>query len=169
MGTADDRQLIPGNSPFEPIIGFSRAIRCGKFISVSGTAPVNPDGTSAGGDDPALQMASCLEIIREVSGTRRLPSRSHRSHPHLPHQCGRLGSSRSRPWQILHLHPSSLHHGCCGRAPAPRMESRSGSGRHHPLRKARPMPKLSIKDLDLAEQARLYARRLQRAPHRRRH
>ena len=66
MSTADDRQLIAGNSPFEPIIGFSRAVRCGKFISVSGTAPVNPDGTSAGGDDPALQMASCLEIIREV-------------------------------------------------------------------------------------------------------
>jgi len=66
MSPGNDRQLISGNSPFEPVIGFSRAVRLGRFISVSGTAPVNPDGTSAGGSDPALQMAACLEIIRET-------------------------------------------------------------------------------------------------------
>jgi enamine deaminase RidA (YjgF/YER057c/UK114 family) len=66
MSPGNDRQLIPGNSPFEPVIGFSRAVRLGRFISVSGTAPVNPDGTSSGGSDPALQMAACLEIIRET-------------------------------------------------------------------------------------------------------
>ncbi|HVJ07487.1 MAG TPA: RidA family protein [Acidisarcina sp.] len=66
MQSGDDRQRISGQSPYEPVIGFSRAVRCGRFISVSGTGPVNPDGGSAGGDDPALQMASCLEIIREA-------------------------------------------------------------------------------------------------------
>jgi enamine deaminase RidA (YjgF/YER057c/UK114 family) len=66
MTPEDDRQRISGQSPFEPIIGFARAVRCGRFISVSGTAPVNPDGGSAGGTDPALQMASCIEIIRET-------------------------------------------------------------------------------------------------------
>lgn len=66
MKSGVDRQLISGHSPFEPIIGFSRAVRCGHFISVSGTGPVNPDGSSAGDNDPALQMASCLEIIREA-------------------------------------------------------------------------------------------------------
>ena len=66
MTSEEDRQRISGQSPYEPIIGFSRAVRCGNFISVSGTAPVNPDGGSAGGDDPALQMASCLENIREA-------------------------------------------------------------------------------------------------------
>ena len=66
MRSGEERQRISGQSPYEPIIGFSRAVRCGHFISVSGTGPVNPDGSSAGGDDPALQMASCLEIIREA-------------------------------------------------------------------------------------------------------
>lgn len=60
----NDRQNISGSSPFEQTIGFSRAVRVGSFVSVSGTAPVNPDGTSAGGDDAALQTRRCLEIVQ---------------------------------------------------------------------------------------------------------
>jgi enamine deaminase RidA (YjgF/YER057c/UK114 family) len=37
------RQNIPGSSPFEPVIGFSRAVRIGNAVHISGTGPVGAD------------------------------------------------------------------------------------------------------------------------------
>lgn len=56
-----ERQRVSSGSPFEPRIGFSRAVRVGERVIVSGTAPVFPDGSCP--DDAALQTARCLEII----------------------------------------------------------------------------------------------------------
>jgi enamine deaminase RidA (YjgF/YER057c/UK114 family) len=61
-----NRQNVSSGSPYEPLVGISRASRIGKFIAVSGTAPIGPDGKTAGLDDPALQARRCLEIIREA-------------------------------------------------------------------------------------------------------
>jgi enamine deaminase RidA (YjgF/YER057c/UK114 family) len=55
------RQLISSGSPFEPEIGFSRAVRTGPLIEVSGTAPIR-DGAVAG-TDAYEQTKACLEII----------------------------------------------------------------------------------------------------------
>jgi enamine deaminase RidA (YjgF/YER057c/UK114 family) len=57
----DRRQSISSGSPFEPTIGFSRAVRVGDRVLVSGTAPIWPDGSCPG--DAAVQAARCLEII----------------------------------------------------------------------------------------------------------
>jgi enamine deaminase RidA (YjgF/YER057c/UK114 family) len=54
------RRRVSSGSPFEPVIGFSRAIRVGDRVWVSGTAPVWPDGHV--NPDPAAQMRRCLEI-----------------------------------------------------------------------------------------------------------
>ena len=43
------RQNITGGSPFEPIIGFSRAVRIGNIIHVAGTGPVGADNEDATG------------------------------------------------------------------------------------------------------------------------
>jgi enamine deaminase RidA (YjgF/YER057c/UK114 family) len=56
------RTLISSGSPFEPEIGFSRAVRVGNRIEVSGTAPIR-DGQTAGIDDCYEQTKACLEII----------------------------------------------------------------------------------------------------------
>ena len=56
-----DRQLISSGSPYEPAIGFSRAVRVGDHVWVAGTAPIRPDGSTD--DDPEAQAARCLEII----------------------------------------------------------------------------------------------------------
>jgi enamine deaminase RidA (YjgF/YER057c/UK114 family) len=57
----DDRQRITSGSPFEPRIGFSRALRVGNRVLVSGTAPVWPDGSCD--PDPGVQARRCFEII----------------------------------------------------------------------------------------------------------
>jgi enamine deaminase RidA (YjgF/YER057c/UK114 family) len=57
------RRNIASGSPYEPIIGFSRAVRIGNTIAVGGTAPIGADGKTAGVGDPAAQTRRCLEII----------------------------------------------------------------------------------------------------------
>lgn len=55
------RQLVSSGSPFEPTIGFSRALRLGDHVWVAGTAPVWPDGSCD--PDAGAQTRRCLEII----------------------------------------------------------------------------------------------------------
>lgn len=57
-----DRQRASSGSPFEATIGFSRGIRVGNRILVSGTAPVEDDGSSTPGDAEA-QAERCLAVI----------------------------------------------------------------------------------------------------------
>ena len=56
-----DRQRISSGSPFEPTIGFSRALRAGDRVFVSGTGPVLPWGGCP--DDAGAQARRCFEII----------------------------------------------------------------------------------------------------------
>jgi len=57
------RRLVSSGSPFEPRIGFSRAVRVGRSVAVSGTAPIAPDGTVACPGDLYGQTKRCLEIV----------------------------------------------------------------------------------------------------------
>jgi enamine deaminase RidA (YjgF/YER057c/UK114 family) len=57
------RLNISSGSPYEPRVGISRAVRIGPFISISGTAPLGPDGRTVGPGDPAAQARRCLQII----------------------------------------------------------------------------------------------------------
>ena len=52
------RTNIPGTSPYEPIIGFSRAVRIGNHVHVSGTGPVGADDA-----DISAQTEQALTII----------------------------------------------------------------------------------------------------------
>jgi enamine deaminase RidA (YjgF/YER057c/UK114 family) len=57
-----DRTLVSSGSPYEPTIGFSRAVRVGNRVLVSGTGPVWPDGSCP--DDAGAQAQRCFEIIK---------------------------------------------------------------------------------------------------------
>ncbi|MDP2619010.1 MAG: RidA family protein [Hyphomicrobiales bacterium] len=57
------RQNVSSGSRYEPIIGFSRAVRIGNMIAVGGTAPIGPDGQTVGVGDPVQQARRCFEII----------------------------------------------------------------------------------------------------------
>src|SRR5579864_3442777 len=60
------RKLVSSGSPFEPRIGFSRAVRVGQFVAVSGTAPIAADGGVACPGDVYGQTRRCLEIIGDA-------------------------------------------------------------------------------------------------------
>jgi enamine deaminase RidA (YjgF/YER057c/UK114 family) len=57
-----ERRLIASGSPYEPVMGFSRAVRAGQHVYVAGTAPVMPDGADPPADAYG-QARRCLEII----------------------------------------------------------------------------------------------------------
>ncbi|MCV2867885.1 RidA family protein [Defluviimonas sp. WL0002] len=61
-----DRELISNGNPMEAVVGFSRAVRVGPYISVGGTAPVGPDGKTVGIGDVAAQTRRCIEIIEDA-------------------------------------------------------------------------------------------------------
>jgi enamine deaminase RidA (YjgF/YER057c/UK114 family) len=53
-----ERRRISSGSPYEPVVGFSRAVRVGEHVHVAGTAPVGLDSA-----DPYEQARRCLEIV----------------------------------------------------------------------------------------------------------
>lgn len=57
------RELISSGSPYEPKVGISRAVRVGAIVTVSGTAPLSPDGKTVAPGDAGAQARRCLEII----------------------------------------------------------------------------------------------------------
>jgi len=58
-----ERISVSSGSPFEATIGFSRAVRIGDRVAVSGTAPIAADGAVAAPGDAYGQMRRCLEIV----------------------------------------------------------------------------------------------------------
>jgi enamine deaminase RidA (YjgF/YER057c/UK114 family) len=60
------RQLVSSGSPFESVVGFSRAVRVGNTVTVSGTAPIGPDGKAFAVGDPAGQTRRCIQVIGEA-------------------------------------------------------------------------------------------------------
>ena len=53
-------------APWEKIVGYSRAVRTGPFIAVTGCASVGPNGELVGEGDPYAQATRCIEVIRDV-------------------------------------------------------------------------------------------------------
>jgi enamine deaminase RidA (YjgF/YER057c/UK114 family) len=62
-----ERRRIASGSPYEPVIGFSRALVAGHHVSVAGTAPLMPDGADPP-PDAYGQARRVLEIIAAALG-----------------------------------------------------------------------------------------------------
>ena len=139
-----DRHSVSTGSPYEPIIGISRAVRIGHVIAVAGTAPLGPDGRTVCVDDAAGQARRCFEISR--LGDRAAGRSPGRRHPHPdhvdPHR--RLESRRASAWRVFRLHPPGEHHRSGRRVHRSAMAGRNRSRRGGLIRRRQAITALEL-------------------------
>ncbi len=61
-----ERRLVSGHSPYEPVVGYSRAVVAGPHVFVAGTAPIPPEGDPPEGAYEQARL--CLAIVGEALG-----------------------------------------------------------------------------------------------------
>jgi len=61
-----NRVNIRSGAPWEPVVGYSRAVRVGQFVAVSGSAAVDADGKLVGEGDMYAQTKQCIRVIEDA-------------------------------------------------------------------------------------------------------
>ena len=67
------RSKVRSGAPWESVVGYSRAVRVGRFVAVSGSAAIDTNGLLVGEGDMYAQAKQCIEVIEtalETAGGR---------------------------------------------------------------------------------------------------
>lgn len=63
LGAVQEHSRVSSGSRWEPLVGYSRAVRAGPWVSVAGTTAAVPGGGAVGGDDAGEQAREALRRI----------------------------------------------------------------------------------------------------------
>ena len=66
MNSNDGRVTIRSGAPWEPLVGYSRAVRVGNIVAVSGSAAIDVDGQLVGEGDAYAQATQCIRVIADA-------------------------------------------------------------------------------------------------------
>ncbi len=66
MSSNDGRVTIRSGAPWEPLVGYSRAVRVGNIVAVSGSAAIDVDGQLVGEGDAYAQAIQCIRVIADA-------------------------------------------------------------------------------------------------------
>ncbi len=66
MSSEDGRVTIRSGAPWEAVVGYSRAVRVGDIVAVSGSAAVDADGQVVGEGDAYAQAVQCIRVIADA-------------------------------------------------------------------------------------------------------
>ena len=100
------RQNISGGSPYEPIIGFSRAVRVGNTVHLAGTGPVGADNEDAAGQTRRI-FAIAKKALAEAGASFEDVVRTRMYLTHVED----WEADRPRSRRVLRRHSSRCNHG----------------------------------------------------------
>ncbi len=66
MSNNTERVTIRSGAPWEPLVGYARAVRLGDMVAVSGSAAIDADGELVGEGDAYAQAVQCIRVIADA-------------------------------------------------------------------------------------------------------